>query len=189
MVYTFKRGIHPNEQKEFTENVPTHTLLPAPGSELIFPLSQHLGAPCAPLVKVGQKVLLGEKIGDSEAYVCAPIHSSVSGTVKDIRPHLTVAGTIVNSIIIENDGELKEHEDIKPRQDFEAFSRQIEKTLYPDQQVYLELTDVQKEIFAAVTFIQFTLMKNGLAAQAMDEQAVRFIADWESEAYRKTILR
>ena len=75
------------------------------------------------------------------------------------------------------------------RGDYEEFSRQIEKTLYPDQQVYLELTDAQKEILAAVMFIQFTLMKNGCAAQAMDEQAMSYIAGWESEAYRKTILR
>jgi len=73
------------------------------------------------------------------------------------------------------------------RQDFEAFSEQIAKTLYPDQQVYLELTDAQREILAAVMFIQFTLMKQGETAQSMDTEAMRFIAGWESEAYRKSI--
>ena len=124
MVYTFKRGIHPNEQKQFTENVPIKILLPIEKSEMVFPLSQHLGAPCEPIVEIGQRVLLGEKIGDSNAFVSSPIHSSVSGVVKDIRPHLTAIGTIVNSIIIENDGKLEEHESIKPREDFNRLSRE-----------------------------------------------------------------
>ncbi|MDR0316326.1 MAG: electron transport complex subunit RsxC, partial [Treponema sp.] len=111
------------EQKEYTENVPIKLLLTGVKSEMVFPLVQHLGAPCKPLVTIGQQVKLGEKIGDSEAFVCAPIHSSVSGTVKDICPHLTVIGTIVESIIIENDGELSEHESIKLRDGFDDLSR------------------------------------------------------------------
>ncbi|MCL2381400.1 MAG: electron transport complex subunit RsxC [Treponema sp.] len=123
MAFTFKRGIHPNEQKQCTENVPIHTLLPAAGSELVFPLLQHIGAPCKPLVEKGQKVLLGEKIGDSEAFLCAPVHSSVSGIVKDICPHLTVGAT-VDSVIIENDGEFTEHESIKERSGFQELSKE-----------------------------------------------------------------
>jgi len=119
---TFKRGIHPNEQKQYTENVPINYFPPPAGSEIIFPLVMHLGAPCKPLVEKGQKVLVGEKIADSDAFVCAPIHSSVSGIVKDIRPHLTVVGTIVESIIVENDGELKEHESIKKRDSYDDLS-------------------------------------------------------------------
>ena len=112
MVFTFKRGINPNEEKQHTENMPINTLLPVAGSEMVFPLVQHLGVPCIPLVEKGQKVLLGEKIGDSDAFICAPIHSSVSGVVKDICPHLTVAGTIAESIIIENDGNFEVHENL-----------------------------------------------------------------------------
>ena len=122
MLFTFKRGIHPNEQKEFTENVPVNYVLPPLKCEMVFPLVQHMGVPCEPLVAIGQKVLVGEKIGDSDAYICAPVHSSVSGIVKDIRPHLTVTGTMVNSIIIENDGELAEHERIKPIENFNELS-------------------------------------------------------------------
>ncbi|MCL2442214.1 MAG: electron transport complex subunit RsxC [Treponema sp.] len=124
LVLTFKRGIHPNEQKQFTENVPINTLLPPKGSDIVFPLLMHMGSPCLPLVEKGQKVQLGEKIGDSDALISAPIHSSVSGFVKDIRPHLTISGTIVNSIIIENDGEFTEHECIKPRSGYEDLSRE-----------------------------------------------------------------
>ena len=75
------------------------------------------------------------------------------------------------------------------RGDFDEFYKVITKTLYPDQQVYLELTGAQNEIMAAVMFIQFTLMKNGDTVQAMDEKSMDFIANWESEAYRKSILR
>ncbi|MCL2759768.1 MAG: electron transport complex subunit RsxC [Treponema sp.] len=124
IVFTFKRGIHPNEQKQFTENVPINTLLPPAGCDIVFPLLMHMGATCQPLVERGQKVLLGEKIGDSDAKISAPVHSSVSGTVKDIRPHLTIAGTIVNSIVIENDGEFVEHECIKPRENYEDLTRE-----------------------------------------------------------------
>ena len=123
LYFTFKRGIHPNEQKQFTENVPINTLLPVTGSEVIFPLLMHIGTPCNALVEKGQKVLVGEKIGDSDAFICAPVHSSVSGIVKDIRPHLTVMGTVVNSIIIENDGEFIEHENIKMRSGYDDLSK------------------------------------------------------------------
>ncbi|MCL2832060.1 MAG: electron transport complex subunit RsxC [Treponema sp.] len=121
-IFTFKHGIHPNEEKHHTENMPITTLLPPAGAEIIIPLLQHLGAPCKPLVTKGQKVLLGEKIGDSDVFVSSPVHSTVSGTVKDILPHLTVMGNIIDSIIIENDGEFKEHESIKLRDGFDDLS-------------------------------------------------------------------
>jgi electron transport complex protein RnfC len=124
MLLTFKGGIHPNEQKQYTENIPITYLNPSPKSEMIFPLVQHLGVPCEPIVSVGQRVLLGEKIGDSNAFISSPVHTSVSGIVKEIRPHMTVMGTIVNSIIIENDGELQEHENIKPGKNYNEFSRE-----------------------------------------------------------------
>jgi len=124
MALTFKRGIHPKEEKQYTENVAIKDVMHHAGSEVICPLLQHLGVPCEPLVEKGQKVLLGEKIGDSEAFFCAPVHATVSGIVKDIRPHLTVMGQIVNSIIIENDGELKLHESVKLRDGFEDLSRE-----------------------------------------------------------------
>jgi len=124
LILTFKRGIHPNEKKQNTRLVPTNTLLPAAGSEIIIPLIQHIGAPCGPLVEKGQKVLLGEKIGDSGAHVSAPVHSSVSGVVKDIRPHMNVVGNTVNSIIIENDGEFTEHGSIQPRDGYEPLSNE-----------------------------------------------------------------
>jgi electron transport complex protein RnfC len=120
--FTFKRGIHPNEEKHYTENVPINVVLPSAGTETVLPLLQHMGVPCRPLVKIGQKVLVGEKIADNDAFICAPIHSSVSGIIRDIRPHLTVLGQIVNSVIIENDGEYKEQDGMNPRSEFESLS-------------------------------------------------------------------
>ncbi|MCL2044538.1 MAG: electron transport complex subunit RsxC [Treponema sp.] len=124
MALTFNRGIHLNEEKHHTENVPIKLLVPGAKSEMVYPLVQHLGAPCKPLVEIGQNVKLGEKIADCDAFVCAPIHTSVSGVVKDIRPHLTVVGTIVDAIIIENDGELLEHESIQLRSGFDDLSKE-----------------------------------------------------------------
>ena len=124
MELSFKRGIHPKDYKDYTRHEQINYLLPAAGSEIIFPLVMHLGAPCKPLVEKGQKVLVGQKIGDSSAFVCAPVHSSVSGIVKDIRPHLTVVGTVVESIIVENDGELTEHESIKSRDGYDDLSKE-----------------------------------------------------------------
>ncbi len=79
---TFPGGIHPAEHKELTENC---AIEPGPlPRQLYVLLSQHLGAICKPLVAKRDKVSIGQKIGQSEAFVSAPIHSPVNGTVKDI---------------------------------------------------------------------------------------------------------
>ena len=74
-------------------------------STVVIPLRQHLGAPCAPTVGKGDRVLVGTVVGDSEAFVSAPVHSSVSGVVRNIAPHPHPAGGEVLSVIVENDGE------------------------------------------------------------------------------------
>lgn len=71
---------------------------------VIIPVSQHIGAPCTPVVKVGDEVKAGQLIADSEAFVSSPIYASVSGTVKEIKEILTVGGKFVNSICIQSDG-------------------------------------------------------------------------------------
>lgn len=98
---SFKGGVHPKDKKEYTSSVPI-VELEVPG-ELVFPVSQHIGAPCTPCVAVGDHVNVGTKIADSEAFVSAPVHSSVSGTVKAIEPRPVPNGTMVQSIVIEND--------------------------------------------------------------------------------------
>lgn len=100
---TFKGGIHPYEGKELTMDKPIETYLPK--GELVYPLSQHIGAPAKTVVKKGDRVLVGQRIAEAGGFVSAHIHASVSGTVKNIEPRLTAGGTKVESIIIENDGE------------------------------------------------------------------------------------
>ena len=77
MLRTFKGGIHPHYMK--SPEIP-ETVIPAP-DQLVIPLVQHIGAPCEPVVAVGDYVKMGQKIGDSSAPVSAPVHSSVSGKV------------------------------------------------------------------------------------------------------------
>ena len=67
-------------------------------------MSQHIGAPCKPLVKKGDQVKVGQLIGDTDAFVSAPIHSSVSGTVKEISTIRSVTGGDDQVVIIETDG-------------------------------------------------------------------------------------
>lgn len=106
---TFKGGIHPFDGKELSKDKPIKELFPALG-EMVFPLSQHIGAPAKPLVNKGDYVLAGQLIAEAGGFVSANIHSSVSGTVKAIEPRTLATGGKCNSIIIENDGEYKEIE-------------------------------------------------------------------------------
>ena len=101
---TFLGGVHPPEGKALTENKAIEILRPNDSREFIYPLSQHIGAPCSPLVKKGDRVLAGQKIADTEAFVSAPIFSSVSGTVKEVGSRMTIAGSIDPCIVIESDG-------------------------------------------------------------------------------------
>ncbi len=103
---TFKRGVHPHDGKELSNKAAIKTLNPAVGGEIVIPMSQHIGAPCTPLVKVKDRVLVGQKIGEI-AGLGAPVHATVSGVVKAVKPMLTPGGAMVNSIIIENDGEFE----------------------------------------------------------------------------------
>ena len=102
-VKTFLGGIHPFEGKELSKDKPITDLQPA--GLMVFPLSQHIGAPASPVVKVGDQVKRGQVIAQAGGFVSAPIHSSVSGKVKKIEPRRVAAGGIVNSIVIENDGQ------------------------------------------------------------------------------------
>ncbi len=96
----FFGGIHPKYNKEMSTHVTTfHTITP---KQVVIPMQQHIGAPCTPLVKVGDHVLRGQKIGDGEG-LCVPVHASVSGTVAAIEPRPHTSGRMVMSVVIEND--------------------------------------------------------------------------------------
>ncbi len=98
---TFVGGIHPYDGKELSKDKPIMEVLPK--GDMVYPVSQHIGAPAKPIVKKGDRVLVGQKIAESTAFVSAPIHCSVSGTVKAIEPRRVVTGEMVNSIVVEND--------------------------------------------------------------------------------------
>ncbi|MBE6708378.1 MAG: electron transport complex subunit RsxC [Ruminococcaceae bacterium] len=110
MRFTFRGGIHVDEHKN-TAGVRTE-ILPAP-PEVCISMSQHIGAPAKPIVSVGERVLVGQKIGEVEGLGC-PVHSSVSGTVKSIALTFTPSGRKIENIVIENDGENEIHPDVKP---------------------------------------------------------------------------
>ena len=105
---TFKGGIHPFDGKELSKEQPIEVYLPK--GTMAYPLSQHIGAPAKPVVKKGDRVLKGQVIAEAGGFVSAPIHASVSGTVKGMEPRLTATGTIANAIIVENDQQYEEVE-------------------------------------------------------------------------------
>ena len=96
----FFGGIHPKYNKEMSTGITElRTIMP---KTLVIPMQQHIGAPCQPLVKVGDKVLRGQKIGDGEG-LCVPVHASVSGTVVAVEPRPHTSGWDVMAVVIEND--------------------------------------------------------------------------------------
>ena len=119
---TFKGGIHPYEGKELSENKPIQVLLPK--GELVFPMSQHIGAPAKPLVAKGDRVLAGQKIGEAGGFISANVICSVSGTVKAIEPRRMVNGAMVPSIIVENDGEYETVEGVGEDRDPSTLSKE-----------------------------------------------------------------
>ena len=117
---TFRGGIHPYDGKDLSKNCPVEKYLPK--GDLAILVSQHIGAPAKPIVKKGDHVLAGQKIAETGAFVSSPIFSSVSGTVKDIRPMLTPSGAAAKTIVIENDGKYEMAEGIGTALDYENMS-------------------------------------------------------------------
>ena len=109
---SFKGGVHPNDNKKQTSAKKIETL--APPKELVFPLTQHIGVPCTPCVQKGDYVRVGQKIADSDAFISSPIHSSVSGTVKEFKMYPLSNGTMCESIVIENDFQDTVDESVQP---------------------------------------------------------------------------
>lgn len=99
---TFVGGIHPYDGKDLSKDKPILDVLPK--GEMVYPMSQHIGAPAKPIVAKGDRVLAGQKIAESGGFVSAPIYASVSGTVKSIETRRVVTGDLIQSIVIDNDG-------------------------------------------------------------------------------------
>lgn len=117
---TFKGGYHVPDNKLLTNSLPVKKL---PECDMhIFPLRQHIGAPLKPLVNIGDRVLVGQKIADSDQFVSAPVHSSVSGIVTDIKPYFHDSGAMIEAIFVENDKKNEVFEGAKPK-DYKNMSR------------------------------------------------------------------
>ena len=111
---TFMGGVHPYDGKELSKDKPLKAVLPK--GDLVYPLSQHIGALAKPIVSKGDRVLAGQKLAEAVGAVSASVFCTVSGTVKAIEPRRVVTGDNVMSIVVENDGlyEEVEYPKVKP---------------------------------------------------------------------------
>ena len=100
MKHLFFGGIHPKYNKEMSTIITAFSTI-AP-KQVVIPMQQHIGAPCKPLVQVGDHVLRDQKIGDGEG-LCVPVHASISGTVVAVEPRPHTSGRDVMAVVIKND--------------------------------------------------------------------------------------
>lgn len=118
---TFIGGVHPYEGKELSENKPVQVL--EPKGNLVYPMSQHIGAPAKPLVSAGDRVLAGQKIGEAVGFISANVNASVSGVVKAIEPRRVAGGGMSLSVIVENDGQYETVEGVGQERNPESLSK------------------------------------------------------------------
>lgn len=120
MARAFFGGIHPNDMKAATKTKAIEQL--PPPAQVIIPMSQHFGSPCTPVVKVGDYVRIGQKIGEPGEGVSAAVHASVSGTVKAVEPCPCSQGGNMMAVVIENDFKNAVSEEVKPPADPELLT-------------------------------------------------------------------
>lgn len=118
MAHSFFGGVHPKGYKELSCEMPITPINP---QTVTICMSQHIGAPCKPLVSIGDRVTVGQKIGDGQG-LCAPVHASVSGQVVLIGPRPAPTGTYVESIVIASDGKYTLCPEIQKRESIEGLS-------------------------------------------------------------------
>lgn len=112
MAQAFFGGVHPNDMKAATNEKAIEKL--APPAQVVIPMSQHIGAPCKPIVAVGDHVKVGQRIGEPGGFVSSPIHASVSGTVTAVEPRPFSMGGNIMSVVIDNDFQDELSEEVKP---------------------------------------------------------------------------
>ncbi len=98
----FHGGVHPADHKTETKDLPIVRLLP--GEVLSYPISQHIGAAAIPCVKAGEHIRRGQVIAKANGFFSVPIHSAVSGKVREITSVWTARGEKCDAVVIENDG-------------------------------------------------------------------------------------
>ncbi len=110
-LHVFKGGVHPPQSKHTKDCA---TVLMGVPSKVVIPMVQHIGAPCQPVVKKGDPVKVGQLIGDTEAFVSAPIYSSVSGTVTSVESRIISGSSPIVCVEIAPDGRQEVFEGVKP---------------------------------------------------------------------------
>lgn len=120
MMHLFKGGCHPPENKDATKDLPLRPAKTPPFVAVSF--SQHIGKPSTPMVKPGERILRGQRIADSQGFVSAPAHSSVSGTAKGVVQLRHPLGFLVDALKIENDGLDEWHPDANKEIDVDTLS-------------------------------------------------------------------
>ena len=114
-------GVHPAERKEFSEHLALK-VFPEPET-VVIPLSQHSGKPATALVKAGDSVKLGQKIGEIDGFISSPVHASVSGTVVAVEERVhPVKGPGVLSVVIKSDGKNTLDDSVKPNKALDALT-------------------------------------------------------------------
>ncbi|MBP5230265.1 MAG: RnfABCDGE type electron transport complex subunit C, partial [Clostridia bacterium] len=118
--HSFRGGVHPKDGKQLSSHAAIEEYRPK--GELVFLMNQHIGAPAAPVVKAGDRVLVGQTIAEPGGFVSVPIVSSVSGTVKAVGPHICQNGDTALSVTVENDGLYEATESFGVKRDFRSMS-------------------------------------------------------------------
>lgn len=117
---TFKGGTHPPDSKKATESLPIERANEP--KVVVIPMQQHIGAPCEPIVQIGDEVKVGQKIGEAKGFVSVPVHSSVSGKVTAVEPRLYSGGMAVPCIVIESDMQNIVSDQVVPKGDLTGLS-------------------------------------------------------------------
>lgn len=113
MAFTFRGGLHIPDKKTATNQIPI-TKLEGTGVH-VYPVKQHIGAPCEAVVSPGDKVCVGDVLADSSAAVSVPVHSSVSGVVTAVKKCLHPSGETVDAVMVENDGKYTVSDKVIPK--------------------------------------------------------------------------
>ncbi len=113
MKVSFRGGVHPPEHKELSRDLPLVRF--DPQGEMVFPLSQHIGKPAKPVVKKGDRVLVGQMLAEADGYVSAHVFSSCSGVVKAVEQRRILTGQYPECIVVDNDGQFAPFGDYETR--------------------------------------------------------------------------
>ena len=123
MNVSFRGGVHPKGRKELSREAPLRRFDPEP-CEMVFPLAQHIGKPAKAIVKKNDPVLVGQKLADADGFVSACVISSCSGTVKAVEKRRTIAGTMTECVVVDNDGKYSPVEGLGERQELSGLTNQ-----------------------------------------------------------------